>query len=63
MWPKAYRDYKDDDPLVKEQVEPSKGIIGCEMHDFNGWGETFHRHPKVKKPGLLRRLLGYKSDS
>lgn len=42
MWPKSYRDYKIDAPLIKQQVEPSHGIIGCEMHDLNGWGNTLH---------------------
>lgn len=40
MWPKFYRDYKIDGTLMKYQVEPSHGIIGCEMHDLNGWGTT-----------------------
>lgn len=42
MWPKSYRDYKIDAPLIKQQVEPSHGIIGCEMHDLNGWGNSLH---------------------
>lgn len=40
MWPKHYRDYKEDEPNVKYQIEPGKGIIGCEMHDLNGWGNS-----------------------
>lgn len=43
MWPKEYRDYKKDEPLVKNRVEPSKGIVGCEMHERNGWGNTFQK--------------------
>lgn len=46
MWPKIYRDYKEDDPHKKCPVEPGKGIVGCEMHDLNGWGSTLHR-PEV----------------
>jgi len=42
MWPKSYRDYKLDQPLIKYQVEPNHGIIGCEMHDLNGWGNSLH---------------------
>jgi len=56
MWPKSYKDYSKTSPLIKNQVEPGKGIVGCEMHDFNGWSEEFHidkQHP----PGLLRTLL------
>ena len=41
MWDKEYTDYKKDKPLKKHQVEPSYGIIGCEMHEINGWGDTF----------------------
>lgn len=60
MWPKKYQDYLEDTPLVKQQVEPGKGIIGCEMHDINGWGHEFHVHHR-KKSGLhrfLERLFG-----
>ncbi len=42
MWPKFYRDYPEDKPLVKQSVESGKGIIGCEMHELNGWGMTHH---------------------
>jgi hypothetical protein len=56
MWPKAYRDYPEDKPLKKETVSTSKGIIGCEMHDVNGWGETYHQ-PKKKKRGIIYTLL------
>lgn len=38
MWFKHYRDYPIDQPLIKEPVEAGHGIIGCEMHDLNGWG-------------------------
>lgn len=48
MWPKAYRDYKVDKPLIKYQIEPSHGIIGCEMHEINGWGNTLHFHPEER---------------
>lgn len=61
MWPKSYKDYPEDRPLVKERVEPSNGITGCEMHDLNGWGNTLHR-PRKKKPGFLARLFGVRDD-
>jgi len=48
MWFREYRDYKIDQPLLQAQVEPSHGIIGCEMHDLNGWGTTLH-HPLPKQ--------------
>lgn len=56
MWFKEYRDYKTDAPLIKEQVEPGHGIIGCEMHDLNGWGNEIHQ-PRKKKRGFLSSLL------
>ncbi|NGX42674.1 MAG: hypothetical protein K940chlam7_00958 [Chlamydiae bacterium] len=56
MWPKFYRDYPVDESLNQQQVEPGKGIVGCEMHDLNGWGESCHI-PKKRKKGLLRSLF------
>ncbi len=60
MWFKEYRDYKVDTPLIKEQIEPGRGIIGCEMHDLNGWGDEIHHHRKSGKSFLrefITRLL------
>jgi hypothetical protein len=57
MWPKSYKDYPEDKPLKKERVETGKGIIGCEMNDLNGWGNTLHIHKK-KRTGLLAALFG-----
>ena len=51
MWPKAYRDYPVDRPLMKYQVAPGKGIIGCEMHELNGWGGTYHMKDRKMKTG------------
>lgn len=42
MWFRSFRDYPIDKPLIKYQVEPSHGIIGCEMHEINGWGNDLH---------------------
>lgn len=56
MWPKRYKDYPVDKPMVQQTVEPGKGIMGCEMHEINGWGNEIH-HPKKRKPGLITRLL------
>lgn len=56
MWFKEYRDYKTDQPHIKYSVEPSHGIIGCEMHDLNGWGNTLHNDKKRKK-GFFSSLL------
>lgn len=56
MWHNTHKDYKHDGASIKERVEPSKGIVGCEMHERNGWGNTLHR-PKKKKAGWLSTLL------
>lgn len=57
MWPKKYRDYEEDKPLIKYPVEPGDGIIGCEMHDLNGWGNVIHVPIKKKRKGLIAALL------
>lgn len=58
MWFKHYRDYPIDRPLIKEQVEPSHGIVGCEMHDLNGWGSELH-HLKPRKKTFWAKLKAY----
>lgn len=62
MWPKDYKDYTKDAPLKKEIVESGKGIVGCEMHESNGWGNSFHcprsRTPiKVDRPIVNSRVV------
>lgn len=57
MWYREYRDYKPDKPIIRQQVEPGKGIIGCEMHDLFGWGTHLHIPLHKKKRGLLATLL------
>ena len=57
MWFKSYRDYKIDKPLIQEQVSPDHGIIGCEMHDLNGWGNTIHIPPKKRKQAIIRFFI------
>jgi hypothetical protein len=59
MWPKNFKDYPEDAPLKKEQVTPGNGIIGCEMHEQMGWGETHHEPKKPAKEGLIRKFLKY----
>jgi len=56
MWFKEYRDYKTDTPLIQEQVEPSHGIKGCEMHEINGWGNEIHQ-PKKRYSTLQTFIL------
>lgn len=56
MWHKEYRDYEVDKPLIKSQVSPGHGIIGCEMHDLNGWGNTIHIPIKKRRKGLSKFL-------
>jgi hypothetical protein len=56
MWFKQYRDYKIDEPLIKERVSPGHGIIGCEMDELNGWGNRLHIPSKKRKKGFLYRI-------
>lgn len=56
MWFKNYKDYPIDAPLLKESVESGKGIIGCEMHDLNGWGIEWHHSSPSQSSPLWRRL-------
>lgn len=56
MWPKSYKDYPKDKELIQYQVEPGKGICGCEMHEFNGWGLSYHKKKKRKK-GVIENFL------
>ncbi|MFA6915642.1 MAG: hypothetical protein WC222_04540 [Parachlamydiales bacterium] len=58
MWHREYKDYPTDLPLKHERLEPGKGIIGCEMHDINGWGNTVHVY-RPKKKGFFRRWIEY----
>lgn len=57
MWPKSYKDYKKDEFLIKYQVEPSHGIKGCEMHELNGWGSSYHIPKKKDKKNVIRTIL------
>lgn len=57
MWFKEYHDYPIDRPLIKYPVESGRGIIGCEMHEINGWGSDLHVMPERHKQGLLRRFF------
>lgn len=58
MWHKEYRDYKTDQTMVKQQVEPGRGIVGCEMHEINGWGNTL-QHSLKKPHGFFASWLIY----
>ncbi len=57
MWFREYRDYKIDSSTKKEQLSSGRGIIGCEMHDLNGWGEEYHIATPKKKKGVFASLL------
>jgi hypothetical protein len=57
MWAREFKDYPTDSMLKKEQVESGHGIVGCEMHEIFGWGQTYHIPPKKEKRGLFRTLL------
>jgi len=56
MWWIEYNDYKPDQPLIKDEVTPLHGIVGCEMHDLNGWGLGYHIY-KEPEPGHFRKIL------
>lgn len=56
MWWIEYEDYKPDQPLIKDEVTPSQGIIGCEMHDLNGWGVDYHVY-NIPPPSHLRHMI------
>jgi hypothetical protein len=60
MWHREYRDYKTDQPNVKQQVESGRGVCGCEMHELTGWGNTLQQPLKKKKRGLFAILFGDK---
>lgn len=59
MWEKEYRDYPPDSTLKKYAVEPNKGIVGCEMHELNGWGNKIHIPVKKKRKGLLNAIMSW----
>jgi hypothetical protein len=56
MWHNTYKDHEEDGPFSRQKVRTGKGIIGCEMHEIQGWGHAFHR-PRKKKPGIFETLL------
>lgn len=53
MWHKEYKDYPLDQPLKKEVNQKVNGI---EMHELNGWGNTYHQ-PKPAKLNFIRRFF------
>lgn len=56
MWPKKYKDYPEDTPLKKEQINSGKGIT--EMHELNGWGLSDHKYRR-KKGAIVQFFLGF----
>lgn len=61
MWHRAYKDYPIDEQVIKYQVEPSHGIIGCEMHEIYGWGNSLHV-PVGKFAKRVQPKVLYKSN-
>jgi hypothetical protein len=57
MWFKEFKDYPIDKPLKKETVTQGPGLIGCEMKELNGWGESYTLPKKPAKKGFLRKFL------
>lgn len=58
MWDYKYEKRKRDRDLLKEKVEAGKGIVGCEMHEINGWGIDHHQYPH-RGNGVLRALFAF----
>jgi hypothetical protein len=58
MWYNSYKDCPPDTPVITNKVEAGKGIIGSEMHELNGWGESLHI-PKQKTKGTLATLWSF----
>lgn len=56
MWKNTYKDYRPDEAWVKEKLEAGRGMVGCEMHETNGWGDQHHT-PRPKKRGFLSTLF------
>lgn len=57
MWFKQFKDYPIDSSLKKERKEPGKGFNGCEMHELNGWGESFAREKPAHKEGFIKKFI------
>lgn len=62
MWFREYRDYPIDTPIIKEPVEPGKGIIGCQMHEINGWGNTIDFSPQKKRKSRIGTFFSYLTE-
>lgn len=58
MWYREYENKKNDESLIQVKVETGKGIVGCEMHDLAGWGQTHHVY-KRKKRGIFAGLKAF----
>lgn len=55
MWRTKYKDYPKDSSWKKERRETGKGIVGCEMNELYGWGES--HHISEEKPSYLKKWL------
>ena len=43
MYFDEYRDYRHDGRLMHHSLHSGRGVVGCEMREFFGWGDTLHR--------------------
>lgn len=48
MWTKHYKDYIEDASLKKYSLRPGE-IVGCEMNELFGWGNTLHISEQERK--------------
>lgn len=56
MWKNTYKDYLLDGEFIQEPREPGRGIIGCEMHEIQGWQHAYHLPVKKEKSGLFQAI-------
>ncbi|MCP5469349.1 MAG: hypothetical protein H7A36_02460 [Chlamydiales bacterium] len=55
VWRNKYKDYPVDARFHKSE----RKIVGCEMNEIYGWGESFHI-PKEKESRLKKWLRRFK---
>jgi len=60
MWYRYFKDYPPDSPLIQEEVSPGHGIIGCEMHELNGWGSKYNELGPIK-PSKYKELRKHRT--
>lgn len=59
MWYREYKDYPPDTRLIQNPLISGSELVGCEMHERNGWGDTHHIPIRntYRRKGWLERLF------